>query len=948
MAKEIVFKINVQGSKDVLDLERQIKQLKKEIKESTDDNVATKLTKDLDILSVKLKEARNQARIAQADLTAKDTTIGSYARLSAQLVLARERFKELAANSGSSAKQIEAARVEAARLDSQLKKIDANTGVFGRNVGNYAGSLRGMFQQLNASLKNVGLAGRISSIPRLFGAISSAVDTAFKGIEAYNKAYNSTSVISGVVKEKSEELIGTYTKEKTKLNDLRDAVQDETLSKEERQTAIDALQNQFPDYFDNLTLENSKTGELEKSYDAATAALKRNAKERLAIVVQEELQKKAVLAQLDAVAAEQESQRLTQQRADLVDADASAEKYIGIVTNGVETAYNYLSNFFTASTAATSVTAAQDGATIKKIVGDLVEDTDEAVNEITDGTKLTAAQIKALADKTEAEQQKAAAAAKKRREDAKREDEKRLKQIEDYSKAELDFKIKTIDQVGKLQKELSQLVVSNIEDEGDKVKAQEELNYQQRKQDRINQQNDLAKLFEEQEKKLLEVYKEGSKEVVAFRAETFATLTNITNKFNEIAVQDEIEHVAKVAEIDKTAQEKLTADEKEEQDKRLAQTSEYLAELESGLELELLKVREQVAKKTITIEQAAETETKARRKNLEEQLRITKFTLTNETNLSEQQRIELTLQAQKLTTDLAELEDKQTEKVKTENQKRKEARLAAVDSALSDASSAITAVQGVADTIAAGDQERFQKQLDQRNEKIANLQKDLETATGLEAQYLEDKISREQLAADAVEKKQKDARKRAAIANKAFAIAQAVINAALSITALNAAIVDPTPVQGFRLAALAITAGVNIAAIAAIAAAPLKFAKGGYTGMGTGTTDETGFKQAGIVHEGEWVAPAWMVNSPNFAAAIGGLEAARTGRTPAVVPSFSSRSSAPAQNDQLNMLVIETNKLARETANKLNTLEVVHTTRTQTAIEKDKKEVQFNTKGTKL
>ena len=119
MAKEIVFKINVQGSKDVADLQRQIKQLKKEIEQSTDENVATKLSHDLDILKVKLKESQNQARIAQADITAKDTTIGSYARLSAQLVVARERFKELASNTGSSTKHIEAARIEAERLDAQ-------------------------------------------------------------------------------------------------------------------------------------------------------------------------------------------------------------------------------------------------------------------------------------------------------------------------------------------------------------------------------------------------------------------------------------------------------------------------------------------------------------------------------------------------------------------------------------------------------------------------------------------------------------------------------------------------------------------------------------------------------------------------------------------------------------------------------------------------------------
>jgi len=39
------------------------------------------------------------------------------------------------------------------------------------------------------------------------------------------------------------------------------------------------------------------------------------------------------------------------------------------------------------------------------------------------------------------------------------------------------------------------------------------------------------------------------------------------------------------------------------------------------------------------------------------------------------------------------------------------------------------------------------------------------------------------------------------------------------------------------------------------------YAKGGFTGSGMGEKDHTGYKQAGIVHEGEYVAPKWMVDS---------------------------------------------------------------------------------------
>lgn len=56
------------------------------------------------------------------------------------------------------------------------------------------------------------------------------------------------------------------------------------------------------------------------------------------------------------------------------------------------------------------------------------------------------------------------------------------------------------------------------------------------------------------------------------------------------------------------------------------------------------------------------------------------------------------------------------------------------------------------------------------------------------------------------------------------------------------------------------------------------FAKGGYTGKGYGAPDETGFKKAGDVHEGEYVAPKWMVEHPRHAKVFDYLESVRQGK----------------------------------------------------------------------
>jgi len=68
---------------------------------------------------------------------------------------------------------------------------------------------------------------------------------------------------------------------------------------------------------------------------------------------------------------------------------------------------------------------------------------------------------------------------------------------------------------------------------------------------------------------------------------------------------------------------------------------------------------------------------------------------------------------------------------------------------------------------------------------------------------------------------------------------------------------DPSsPIRGGIAAAIAVAGG--LARVAQIN--NIGFASGGFTGDGYGMRDSSGFKPAGIVHEGEWVAPKWMVN----------------------------------------------------------------------------------------
>lgn len=102
----------------------------------------------------------------------------------------------------------------------------------------------------------------------------------------------------------------------------------------------------------------------------------------------------------------------------------------------------------------------------------------------------------------------------------------------------------------------------------------------------------------------------------------------------------------------------------------------------------------------------------------------------------------------------------------------------------------------------------------------------------------------------------------------------AILTAGAILNALNT-----VPPASFAFAAVtAALAGLQTAIV--IANKPqdkplIKAASGGYTPAGVGAPDETGERPVGIVHEKEWVAPRWMVESDRYGSIIGQLEGAR-------------------------------------------------------------------------
>ena len=169
-------------------------------------------------------------------------------------------------------------------LNKEIDKVQTNlkqTDKAGGNVGN------GLIKGLKGMRSEMRL---FNTIPGIFGMVGSAITKIGLAVDFYNDTFNASTLITKAAAAATEDATKAFIKESGTLNDLKKVVESETTSKKDKLLAIDALKTQFPGYFNNLTLENAKTGELKKGYDAATIALIENGKAKLQNQITEQLQ----------------------------------------------------------------------------------------------------------------------------------------------------------------------------------------------------------------------------------------------------------------------------------------------------------------------------------------------------------------------------------------------------------------------------------------------------------------------------------------------------------------------------------------------------------------------------------------------------------------------------------------------------------------------------------
>ncbi|NJO28568.1 MAG: hypothetical protein HC874_14260 [Richelia sp. SL_2_1] len=177
MAQEQVlgFKINVEGITEVTDLRlsvaQAIQEIQKAAKEATNVEDFKKFNAEYIRLRAVQKEINAQVNESikkkQAELDLGEQVTGQYRKLSAQLAVNRQRYKDLAAAEQESTDEAKELLKVIKQQDDRLKSIDASVGQFQRSVGNYGSAigkgLREVFPLFGTLKDNLGEISEVTS-----------------------------------------------------------------------------------------------------------------------------------------------------------------------------------------------------------------------------------------------------------------------------------------------------------------------------------------------------------------------------------------------------------------------------------------------------------------------------------------------------------------------------------------------------------------------------------------------------------------------------------------------------------------------------------------------------------------------------------------------------------------------------------------------------------------
>lgn len=184
------------GNKDLKDQELTLSNIRKLLQQNETQGTATytSLIEKAALLKQRQQDVNEEIRRQQQAFDASDDSIGYYKQLNAQLVLLRKTYRELtkAELKSGEGKQI---LKNIQGVDAELKKLDADMGIYARNVGNYKSAWEGLSSIATRFAGVIGIGIGIDEIidqnKQISDSIADVAKTSGASIPQINELYES-------------------------------------------------------------------------------------------------------------------------------------------------------------------------------------------------------------------------------------------------------------------------------------------------------------------------------------------------------------------------------------------------------------------------------------------------------------------------------------------------------------------------------------------------------------------------------------------------------------------------------------------------------------------------------------------------------------------------------------------------------------------------------------
>ena len=213
-----IIDIQFNGKESIADVKKEISQLKKELDECA---VGSKAAQDK---SLELAKAQEKLKAAmKGAITDTGKLDNSYNGLVTRMKMLKDAQKQVDLSTKAGRKQFADYSKEINKINDQLKSLDASNGVFGRNVGNYANSIKeafsgmggavtGVFNSINAGLKAICTNPWVAILTAILLALKQLADAFKRNSDAMvkiNKIGNNFKAILTAIQRAFDRLVVT-------------------------------------------------------------------------------------------------------------------------------------------------------------------------------------------------------------------------------------------------------------------------------------------------------------------------------------------------------------------------------------------------------------------------------------------------------------------------------------------------------------------------------------------------------------------------------------------------------------------------------------------------------------------------------------------------------------------------------------------------------------------